>query len=101
MYLGKRSENPKQVSIITKINNNYQVYDKKLKSLRTVKNDDFVILIDKSTSFSLYKKIFEYKKIPLTILKDEDISDTDDLYILKNLIRYLEFYLDSSSSLQL
>ena len=84
--------------IITKINNNYQVYDKKLKSLRTVKNDDFVILIDKSTSFSLYKKIFEYKKIPLTILKDEDISDTDDLYILKNILVSLANFTNKTST---
>jgi len=76
--------------IIDKVNSNYQVYDKNIKKLRNICYDDFVILIDKSTSFELYKKIFEYKGVPLTILKDETISGSYDLYILKNILVLLK-----------
>ncbi len=69
-----------------KINNKYQIFDKDEKELRNITYDDFVILIDRTSSFDLYKKIFEYKGIPLTIHKDETISNTDDIYILKNII---------------
>ena len=68
-----------------KVKNKYQVFDKDKQQLRDITYDDFVILIDKSTSFSLYKQIFEYNNVPLTILKDEDISGSYDLYILKNI----------------
>ena len=53
--------------IINKINNKFQVFDKKKKVLRDIEYSDFVILLDKSTNFVLYKKIFEYLHIPLTI----------------------------------
>lgn len=76
--------------ILTKVNSNYQVYDKNINALRNITYDDFVILIDKSTSFELYKKIFEYKGIPLTILKDEVISGSYDLFILKNILILLK-----------
>ena len=78
--------------ILDKVNNNYQVFDKNKKVLRNITYDDFVILIDKSTSFDLYKKIFEYLNIPLTILKDENISGNNDLYILKNIFLLLDNY---------
>ena len=72
--------------IQNKINNKYQVFDKDERKLRTATYNDFVILIDRAASFDLYKKIFEYKGIPLTLHKDETISNTDDIYILKNII---------------
>ena len=76
--------------IINKVENKYQVFDKDEGILRDIKYSDFSILIDKSTSFALYKKIFEYKNIPLTILKDESISSSYDLYILKNILILLK-----------
>ncbi len=72
-----------------KINNKYQVYDKDLKSLRDIKYSDFVILMDRSTDFDLYKKVFEYLGIPLTIYKDNKLNDSDDIYILKNIINLI------------
>ena len=76
--------------ILEKVNNKYQVYDKNINALRDITYDDFVVLIDKSTSFDLYKKIFEYVGVPLTILKDETISGSYDLYILKNILILLK-----------
>ena len=76
--------------ILDKVEKKYQVFDKNNGILRDITYDDFVILIDKSTSFELYKKIFEYKGIPLTILKDETISGSYDLYIIKNIFVLLK-----------
>ena len=82
--------------ILDKVNSGYQVYDKDLKRLRPITFSDFVILIDKSKSFDLYKKIFEYKGINLTIIKDESIKGNADLFILKNILVLIKNYLDNS-----
>lgn len=73
-----------------KMDSHYQVFDKDNVVLRDITYDDFVILIDKSTNFELYKKIFEYHGIPLTILKDESISGSNDLLVLKNILVLLK-----------
>ena len=69
-----------------KIKNKYQIYDKDNKILRDITYKDFVILIDRGRTFDLYKKIFEYEGIPLTIHRDESIKNADDIYIIKNII---------------
>lgn len=75
--------------INNKIKNKYQVFDKKNGSLRDCKYSDFVILIDKSSSFDLFKKVFEYNKIPLSILKEESFKKDNDAYIFKNLLKLI------------
>ena len=75
--------------ILSKINSNYQVYDKDTNSLRNIEYKDFVILLDKSKNFDLYKKIFEYLNIPLTILKDESLKKDEDILVIRNLLRLL------------
>ena len=72
--------------IKNKIDSKYKVFDKKLDSLRDVKYSDFVILMDRSTKFDLYKKIFEYLNIPLTKYTDTSITDSNDILIIKNII---------------
>ncbi len=72
-----------------KIENKYQIFDKDKKILRNITYNDFVILIDRSSNFDLFKKIFEYKKIPLNILKDEKMNDDNDILVLNNLIKYI------------
>ena len=68
-----------------KINNKFQVMDKKTKVSRNITYGDFAILIDKSKYFNLYKKIFEYFNIPLTIKRDSTLCDSIDLSIIKNI----------------
>lgn len=75
--------------IITKIKNSYQIFDKDEKILRQIEYKDIVILLDKSKNFNLYKKIFEYFHIPLTILKEESLQKDQDILILKNLLKLL------------
>ena len=72
-----------------KVNNSFLVFDKDQKILRPIEYRDFVILLDKSKNFELYKKIFEYLQIPLTILKEESFKKDDDMMVIKNLLRLL------------
>ncbi|MGN1338219.1 MAG: UvrD-helicase domain-containing protein [Candidatus Coprovivens sp.] len=72
-----------------KITNNYQVFDKDSGMLRNINYSDIVILMDRSTDFDLYKKIFEYNGIPLTLYKDPILNNSDDIYILKNIVNYI------------
>lgn len=75
--------------IIDKVSNKFQVFDKDSGLLRDIEYKDFVILLDKSKNFDLYKKIFEYLHIPLTILKDEALRKDQDILVLKNLLNLL------------
>ena len=72
-----------------KIKNHYMVFDKDQKVLREIEYRDFVILLDKSKNFDLYKKIFEYFHIPLHILKEESLKKDDDALVIRNLLRLL------------
>ena len=69
-----------------KIENKYKIFDKDTLEIRDCTYKDFVILLDRTTDFSLYKKIFEFNNIPLTILKDESVSNEQILLIIKNFL---------------
>ena len=92
--LGEISKEEEEAFIIgndikNKVNNDYQVFDKKSKELRKANYNDFVILLDKSKNFTLFKKVFEYLNIPLSILKDESFKEDNDALVLKNLLKLL------------
>ena len=72
--------------IIDKISNNYQVFDKKINSNRGVAYNDFAILIDNSRHFELFKKILEYKDIPISVVKDSNLTDGSLIIIIKNIL---------------
>ena len=72
-----------------KVKNKYQVFDKDTGVIRPIAYSDFVILLDKSKNFELYKKIFEYLGIPLSILKEESLSKDNDILVLKNLLNLI------------
>ena len=69
--------------IKSKIKNKYLVFDDKL---RPCKYQDFCILMDRTISFDLYKKIFDFLAIPLNIYKDNDIIMSDEVLIINNII---------------
>ena len=88
----KTSQTEKEAFIIArdikdKIKSKYQVFDKDKLELRDIKYSDFVILLDKKKNFDLYKKIFEYLNVPLTLSKEENLSVADDLFVIYHLIR--------------
>ena len=92
--LGKLNSSEEEAFLIAqdikeKIRNHYQVFDKNRKELRDAEYRDFVILIDKSKDFDLYKKIFEYYQIPLTIIKEESLQKEYDISVIKNLFQLL------------
>ena len=72
-----------------KIDSKYQVFDKGKKVLKDITYNDFVILMDRTSDFDLYKKIFEYLGIPLTLYKDDKLNSSDDIYIIKNIIDFI------------
>lgn len=75
--------------IQNKIKSNYQVFDKDNEITRPIEYKDFVILLDRSKNFTLYKKIFEYMGIPLMVYQDESLRNGYDLDIIKNLIKLI------------
>ncbi len=51
--------------------------------------EDFTILIDRTTNFGIYNKVFNYLKIPLNMLSDENILHNDETYLIKNIIDFI------------
>ena len=72
-----------------KVASGYEMMDKETMQKRSVNYGDFVILMDRSSSFNLYKKVFEYLNIPITIYRDKTISDSVDISIIKNIYNLL------------
>ena len=71
-------------NIKKKINEEYLVFrDGKLQPCMY---KDFTILIDRTSAFDTYKKVFDYYKIPINIYKDDDILQNDETYLIKNII---------------
>jgi len=75
--------------IKNKVDNGYKVFDKDSGVVRKIEYSDIAILLDRSTNFNLYKKVFEYLNIPLTVYKDESITDSVDINIIKNIINLI------------
>lgn len=73
-----------------KVRNHFQVVDSKTKQLRDVKYQDFVILMDRSTQFNLYKQIFEYEKIPLAVHKEETITSGFELRLIYHILKCMQ-----------
>ena len=72
-----------------KMKDKYLVVDKVTNNLRPCMYKDFAIIMDRGTSFDLYKKIFEYIGIPTVQIKNEKLTVGDDLIVIKNLINLI------------
>ena len=72
-----------------KIDSKYQIFDMKNLSKRDIEYNDFVILLDRATDFEVYKKVFEYFQIPLTLYKDEDLKSDIDILVIRNLLKLI------------
>jgi ATP-dependent helicase/nuclease subunit A len=75
--------------IIERYNSKQQVFDKDTGKLRNITYSDFSIIMDRATNFDLYKKVFSYFGIPITILKDEKMNESDDVLVIRNLIKLI------------
>ena len=82
-----------------KIEKQYQIYDyiDGKEVLRPIRFDDICILMDRGTSFSLYKKIFTEYQIPLYIENDENIVDNALLKVLINLLKVISYIRDNKT----
>ena len=72
------------LDIKNKIDSKYQILDED--TYRDATYSDFCIIMDRGTSFDLYKKVFEYLGIPLEQIKNEKLTVGDDIIVLKNLL---------------
>lgn len=72
-----------------KIKSKLEVFDKNTSTMRPFRYSDAVIILDRSKYFDDFKKIFEYMEIPLTVLKDDKLNSSSDIYLVKNLIELL------------
>ncbi len=75
--------------ILNKINNKYEVVDKKKKCLRPSLFSDYCIIMDRGSSFKTYKKVFEYLGIPLNLYMDRTLTSEIDILVLNNLIELI------------
>lgn len=75
-----------------KIKEGYLLFDKDNNTVHKANYRDFVILMDRSTNFDLYKKIFNYLNVPLNIQKDESLNSSTIFTVLTNLIQLLTSY---------
>ena len=69
-----------------KVTSNYEVFDK---TLRPCKYSDFCILIDRTTAFDTYKKIFDFFNVPINIYKDDNIMISDETSLINNIIKFI------------
>lgn len=72
-----------------KIKNKYKVFDKEENIIKPVEYKDFIILIDKGKNFDLYKKIFNYLSIPLSIEREENLVNDIDILVIRNLFKLI------------
>jgi ATP-dependent helicase/nuclease subunit A len=66
------------------------VYDKAVRGMRPAGYGDFAILTPEKKNFDLYKRIFEYLKIPLMIHKDENFAASSEFHVIKNILRCVQ-----------
>ena len=69
-----------------RVTSNYEVFDK---TLRPCKYSDFCILIDRTTAFDTYKKIFDFLNVPINIYKDDNIMISDETSLINNIIKFI------------
>lgn len=72
-----------------KMKSGFKVFDKKTGALRPFRYSDAVIILDRSTFFDQFKNIFEFRGIPLTILRDDKLNASTETYLLKNIIDFI------------
>ncbi len=72
-----------------KIANGYLVYDFKLGANRRATYKDFCIILDRGTEMVRYKNIFETFNIPMEIYKDSNLTEEEDIFVIRSIIRLI------------
>ncbi len=77
---------------IKKMLNTKTIYDKDSQTFRPLMLKDIAIITSTKTNFDTYKKIFEYNGLPLQIIKDEEISNSEEIYAINSLLKLIYFF---------
>ena len=75
--------------ILSKIDSGVTIFDKNLNINRKLQFKDFTIIMDRNSDFELYKQVFTYLKIPVILNKDDVFLDSDEIYIIKNILKLI------------
>ena len=75
--------------IKNKVRDGYLVFDRETNKNRKAKYSDFVILMDNSKNFELFKKILEYNDIPTSIMKNGNLTEGEVILVIKNIISFI------------
>ena len=75
-----------------KYDEHFQIFDQELMKYRDFTYSDAAILLSAKKEFELYKKVFDYFDIPLTVHKDEDLTYSTELVVIKNIIKLVGYY---------
>jgi ATP-dependent helicase/nuclease subunit A len=75
--------------IIQKIDQGYQVFDKKTGVLRPAKYHDFVILIDRKSHFKRLLEVFQSYQVPLHVHQQDTFISNTDVLVIVNLLKLL------------
>ena len=93
IYTYDTVSNPKELEINfiandikNKIDNKYQVIDKKTNKLRDITYTDIAIIVRSGTNDELYKKVLNKYNIPVKITADTKINDNNLVLILRSII---------------
>lgn len=65
----------------------YRINDKG--NIREAQFSDFCIIVDRTTNFDMYKQILTYHQIPCVIEKDEKMSDSDLITVIRDVFKIL------------
>lgn len=79
-----------------KIKDKVMVYDNHQDVFRPCEYGDFAILVDKSNDFEKMRDLFDYEKIPLSIIKNKSLTSAPIVFIFQNLLK-LWLYMQKQS----
>ena len=72
-----------------KVDEKYKIFDKDTLEIRDSNYSDFAILLDKSTNFDLYKKIFQFFNIPITKYNSTNLTEEIEIVLIKNILKLI------------
>ena len=75
-----------------KYDEHFQIFDQELMTYRDFIYSDAAILLSAKKEFELFKRVFDYFGIPLTVHKDEDLTYSTELVVIKNIIKLVGYY---------
>lgn len=91
----RKEEEAKYIAedILSKIGT-YPIFDKDSGTFHPATYRDFAILMDRKSSFDLYRKVFEQYHLPIRIEKDEELISSPAILVLQSLLKLYQSIID-------